>query len=424
MASIILSFVGQQDPVSDHTREDGSIVSLLRHLVTTQNTIKQVMLLYTSGKNGTQERAELTQGWLMDAPFHLPQDAIALVPVGDGLSNDPVDLFLAVQAARQGLEMAIAQCNTQDTLEFNASSGTPVMKSTWSILQAAGYAPRSRLWQVRNPKEQQTHQARVFQTNIQVLRQEFDIRVIQQQLQAYNYNGALATLKSSGLSTPLLEAMLIYGHCRLSLDFASAKEAIAPVDSLIHHRWSQEVKALLHRNALALLREAYFNSVVELKNQKFSDFLVRVSQFQEKALQHFVNEQLSGYPQLPRSFEATKTFWDTLSHRHPDLYQFLVDYRFRGNPLRLERFPNRPTLIAILEHGRLPVLDPLQTLNSYCEQRNQYIHQFEGISDMDGVDEILKTMRLVLEHLGYGDFTNPFNVLNQEILEALNAERP
>jgi hypothetical protein len=345
MASILLSFVGQQDPVSDTTREDGSIVTLVQHLLAQGQSLRRLLLLYTTGPRGTQARAELTRAWLTDAPFQLPADHIDLLPVGDRLSQDPINQWYAVQAARQGLERAIGHYTAQDILEFNGSSGTPVMKSAWSILQAAGYAPKSRLWQVRNPKEQQAHQARVLETNIQVLRQEFDIRVIRQQLQDYNYSGALTTLNSAGLATPHAQALLTYGHCRLSLDFRRAKDAIIPA---MANYWADEIMALLRQQDPALLREAYFNAVIELKNKKFSDALVRVFQFQEKALQCFVNRQLANHPRLPKTFEATKQFWAELPQAHSSLYHFLQEYRFKQERLRLEHFPNRPVLLAIL----------------------------------------------------------------------------
>lgn len=415
MASILLSFVGQQDPVSDQTREDGSIVTLIGHLLAAQTTIRAIILLCTEN---TQERAELTQAWLMDAPYHLSADAVQIMPVGVELSQDPVNLWLAVQAARRGLEVAIEHSTPQDMLEFNASSGTPVMKSTWSILQAAGYAPRSRVWQVRNPKEQRADQARVFQTNVQILRQEFDLKVIKQQLQDYNYNGALTTLKASGFSTPTLEALLEYGHYRLSLAFRKAKEAIDPISSAIDCRWLQEIMALCRREPEALLQEAYFNAIVEQKNQKLSDFLVRVSQFQEKALQYFVNQQL-GLP-LPSSFEDTERFWSALYQQYPDLYQFLKAYPYRNHKLKLEAHPNRSVLLAILEYNQHPLWETLQVLNTYCEKRNQYVHQFEGISELNDSDTIRQTMRQVLNYLGKTDSTNSFNRLNQQVVQLLD----
>ncbi len=418
MPSIILSFVGQQDPVSDTTHEDGSIVSLTRHLVAGGQPIKQVLLLYTAA---TWERAELTKGWLMDAPFHLPEATIQLFPAGDQLSEDPVNLLMAVMAARQGLAKAIAHKTDQDILEFNASSGTPVMKSAWNLLQAAGYAPNSRVWQVRNPQEQQPHQARVFQTNVQVLRQELDARVIRQQLQNYDYSGALATLKASGLSTPFLRAFLRYGHCRRSLDFRRAQAAIAPILSATHTRWQSEIEILLRKNQKALLQEAYFNAVVELKTEQYSNFLVRVFQFQEQASKLLVTYFLKQQPSLPRSFEEIQNFWKDLRHLRPDLARFLSAYQYKNYPLRLDGYPNRPVMLAILTYAESPSLEALQALNTYCEQRNQYIHYFEGVSELEGVTDVLRAMRQVLENLGQTDFTNPFNLLNEEIWRSLNS---
>jgi hypothetical protein len=395
-----------------------SIVTLIHHLVAAGQSIKQVFLLYTVD---TQERAELTQGWLMDAPFHLPPEAIALLPVTSALSDDPIRISLAVQAAKQGLDQAIAQCNSADKLELNASSGTPVMKSAWSILQAAGYAPNSRVWQVRNPKEQRENQARVFQANLQVLRLEFDRKVIERQLKDYNYSGAAISLKDSTLRTPILEGLLQYGHRRLSLDFRGAKQAIAPFQQQIDPQWQEQIDRLDRQDSITLLKEAYFNAVIELKNQQFSNFLVRVSQFQEKALQYCVDQQIQ-LP-YPTSFEETKSFWSKLQGLHPELYRFLKGYSRGDFSLKLDSFPNRPVLLAILEHGVHPLRNNLQALNTYCEQRNRYVHRFEGISKLDDAPEILKVMRSLLSDLGADVQINPFNHLNAIILTELNRQQ-
>jgi hypothetical protein len=87
---------------------------------------------------------------LIRSSLHL--DHGDLLPGDDRLSNDPVNCLLAVEAARSGLEKGVLLIQKM-FLEFNASSGTPVMKSSWSILQAAGYVPHSNVWQIRNPKE-------------------------------------------------------------------------------------------------------------------------------------------------------------------------------------------------------------------------------------------------------------------------------
>jgi hypothetical protein len=416
MASIVLSFVGQQDPVSDNTRSDGSIVTLVRHLLEQTIEIDQIVLLYT---HKTRDRAELTQGWLMEPPFGLAADSIALLPVGDELSNDPVNVRWAVLAARRGLEMALEQAGGGDRIELNASSGTPVMKSAWSILQAAGYAPRSRVWQVRNPQEQRPEQQRVFQANVAVLKLEFDVRVIKQQLQDYNYSGAAVSLRESGLETPILSALLLYGHCRRSLDFRGARQAIAPVRSQVSPQWYEEVVALERRDAVALLQEAYFSAVLELKNQQFSNFLVRVSQFQEQALQYCVADYLG--VDLPSLFADTEIFWSSLERQQSALYAYLGQYQVKGYPLRLAGFPSRLVLLAILEFGQDERLAALGVLGQFCERRNRYVHQFEGVSELTQTSESLRAMRSLLDELNGNTESNPFNRLNQAIEEQLAA---
>src|SRR5918998_345809 len=149
-SSIVLSFVGQQDPYSENTSQEGSIATLIRHLLSQKYSIRRVILLHTED---VAQKASDTKHWLQEKDFNLSEDSIELVPVAAELSTDPVSLLLAVQEARKGLEKAVPFLSKQDRLEFNASSGTPVMKTSWSLLQAAGYAPHSSVWQVRNPRE-------------------------------------------------------------------------------------------------------------------------------------------------------------------------------------------------------------------------------------------------------------------------------
>ena len=106
----------------------------------------------------------------------LAPEAIALLPVCSALSAAPIDLLLASQAARRAIQTALPCLDASTTLELNASSGTPAMKAAWSIMQAAGYAPHSRIWQVRNPKEARPGQDRVFANSVNILKQEFDLK--------------------------------------------------------------------------------------------------------------------------------------------------------------------------------------------------------------------------------------------------------
>ncbi len=107
-----------------------------------------MILLYTQD---VQRGAEDTKEWL-EVEFNLPAEIIDIFPVSKEFSDDPVDSFMAAKEAYKGLEIAQAYLGEKDRFEFNASSGTPIMKTSWSVLQAAGYVPQSSIWQVRNPK--------------------------------------------------------------------------------------------------------------------------------------------------------------------------------------------------------------------------------------------------------------------------------
>ncbi|MGL5834510.1 MAG: hypothetical protein ACRC1Z_14945, partial [Waterburya sp.] len=146
MASIFLSFVGNQDPGSDKNDREGSIVTLIRHLLEQKQKIKGAILLYTSG---TEDAAHFTKEWLLSSEVEqlsIPPEQIELIAVDEKLSKDPVDLLLATQEARKAISLAQVLLESGDRLELNSSSGTPAMKGSWSIIQASGLAPNSHLW--------------------------------------------------------------------------------------------------------------------------------------------------------------------------------------------------------------------------------------------------------------------------------------
>jgi hypothetical protein len=424
MTSLILTFVGKQDPFAKNDTE-GSIVSLVCYLKREYYQIDRVVLLHTQS---TQINAIDTQQWLLsDELSQLSADRIVCRAVDEALSEDPIDSLLAIQVARSAIAELQEGRSAEDWLELNASSGTPAMKAAWSILQAAGYVPQSRVWQVRNPQEMQVGQARVFQANVNVLKQEFDRQVAQRQVQDYNYSGAKITLEAAGLLTPRLEALLNYGRCRLALDFDRAYSAIAPLKGKIQPRWVQEISRLRQKDQRALLQEAYFNAQVRLKTQEYSQVLVEVFRFQEGVLRYGVAQQVGP---VPTRFEETAEFWRGVERvDEGKLVQFLRGYRFKGNSLPLEKFPNRPVMIAILEYDATPfgqVLNVLKSLNEYCEQRNQLVHQFEGISELENAADCLQKMRQILKAIGVSPSENAFDGLNREVLrgEKRFANRP
>jgi len=419
-SSIVLSFVGNQDPYSDHTKDEGSIATLIRYLLDQNYSLRRVILLHTQD---VAQKANDTKHWLQDKPFNLPEESIELVPVGAELSTDPVSLLLAVQEARKGLGKAVPFLSKQDRLEFNASSGTPVMKTSWSLLQAAGYAPHSSVWQVRNPKEMKEGQPRVFQTNVDTLKNEFDFKVVKRQIEDYNYSGALVTIKDSNLSIPLIIALLEYGQYRLAFDFNRAFNAIQPFVNLVEPEFISEISSLRKKDQRALFKEAYFKALTKLENQQYAEFLVDLSRFQEGFLRFLVKTKLG--VEWPETSPKTQDLWDNIKKVDSGkLYEHLQTYSLpKGGKLKnLEGFPTRPVLMAILEYYQQEfanLLEPLRQLNDYCDQRNRCVHSFEGVSELEDAGKIVKILREILRQQIAVPNNNPFDVLNSKICSLL-----
>jgi CRISPR-associated protein (Cas_Csm6) len=413
MASIILSFVGTQDPYSDQTNEEGSIVTLVKHLSEQNKDITHIFLLFTQD---LQERAEITQQWLKEEAKITAK--IELISVDPALSEDPIDIPLCTTAAKQALTLAKAHASIGDTFEFNASSGTPAMKSTWSVLQASGYAPHSRVWQVRNPHEMRAEQPRVFAADLSGLKAEFDRNIIQQQLTDYNYSGALATIENSGLNDELVTALLSYGHRRLCFDFDRAQNAIGKYKKTLPDYLFGEIAELRQKNLAALLKELYFGADIKIKNQNYSDFLTIVSQFQENFLRLLMtNVGL----EPPIEHRDINTFWSKVrGFDNGNLYQQLV-----RDKISTDSWVYVKAMSRIVEYTSqyTVLLQASAKLQAHCQDRNNYIHKLAGISQLDKSDVILNDLRNMLKQLTPIPDLNTFDRLNQDILDRLEIDR-
>ena len=416
MPSILLSFVGNQDPFSkNHT--EGSIISLVRYLTAQNHPITQAILLHTRDTAGN---AQETQDWL-ESELQLPSSAIALQPVTPEFSADPIDLLLASQAARQAIQTALPSLDATTTLELNASSGTPAMKAAWSIMQAAGYAPHSRIWQVRNPQEIRPGQDRVFANNVNILKREFDLKVIQQQVQDYNYRGALITLQQGGLLTPTLEALLNYGFYRLAFDFNRAFSSLQGCQEAIDPEWWQDIAPLRQGDRRALLKEAYFKALIQLQHHQYEDFLVSLFRLQENILQFLLVEKIG--LAISGRFGEREQSWQAI--RQVDqgrLYQHLQQYTLpKGGSLRLGEAISRYVNLAIVEYYPqfAPVVESLKALNEYCEQRNHSVHNLVGVSEIEDQQTMLAHLTRVMRQVVGSPAENPLSRLNQYICDRL-----
>ncbi|MFM7449133.1 MAG: hypothetical protein ACKO24_11105 [Leptolyngbyaceae cyanobacterium] len=418
MPSILLSFVGNQDPFSkNHT--EGSIVSLVRHLNAQNHTIIRAILLHTSD---TASNAQETQDWL-ESDLKLAPAAIALLPVAPEFSADPIDLLLASQAARRAIQTALPCLDASTTLELNASSGTPAMKAAWSIMQAAGYAPHSRIWQVRNPKEARPGQDRVFANSVNILKQEFDLKVIQQQVQDYNYRGALINLNQSGLLTPTLAALLNYGFYRLAFDFDRAFSSLNGCRDAIEPEWMQQIAPLRQGDHRALLKEAYFKALIQLNHHQYEDFLVSLFRLHENILRFLVVEKI-GLSISGKRSEQEQSWQVIRLVEQGQLYRHLQDYTLpKGGTLRLGEAISRYVNLAIVEYYPqfAPVVQSLKALNDYCDQRNQSVHELVGVSAIEDEETMLAHLSKVMRQVVGGPVENPFDRLNQQICDRLGS---
>jgi len=420
MPSIILSFVGNQDPYAN-TNTEGSVLTLVRYLLAEQRSLSRVMLLYTID---TEQNAIDTQAMLTSTPFNLAAEAIALLPVSETLSHDPVSQLLAAQEVRRLLDQLKPVLTAEDTLECNASSGTPALKSAWGIVQAAGYADLH-IWQVRNPQKMHPGQLQVFKDDVNSLKNEFDLKVIKQQVADYNYSGALTSLESTCLSTESLVALLRYGFYRLSLDFDRAYNALAAIAPEINSQWLSELAPLRQKQRQALLKEAYFNALIKLKNQRYAEFLVMLSGLQENVLRFLVMKQVG--LQVSGKYADAEQSWQQIQQwEQGKLYQHLQHYKLpKGRALRLHAGISRYTLIAILDYYPqfAAIMQPLNELNDYCDRRNASVHEFEGVSEIEEEAKVLANLRQVIKQVAGTPGTNPFDQLNQQIDQLLERSR-
>ena len=417
MASIVLSFVGNQDPFGSKSGE-GSIITLVKYLVECDKKVKKAILIYTEGTAGG---AKDTKDWLV-TDLGIGGEEVELVPSSWELSNDPTDLLKAAQDAKRGLDLARLSMENGDCIEFNASSGTPAMKSAFSILQAAGYVTDGTVWQVRNPSEMRDGQLRVFATDVSVLRQEFDRKVIQKQISDCNYAGAVESLRFSSLANNQAIALLEYGRCRMAFDFNAAFDSLQLLVKDVPSQLLQEISELRQRKLEAIAKELYFNAVIRYKNREFSEFLVLLTQFQECVLAFLIKKKLG--LDLPSNYQETRAFWEgvqTVDGGQP-LVALRDAYQRKNWQLTMEGFVKRPQLIGLLScyQDLAQVFDLVNFLNEYCEQRNRRIHRFEGVSEIEDGEELVAKLKRLTKMLIALPSENSFDVLNRKVNELIS----
>ncbi|MDS3861710.1 RAMP superfamily CRISPR-associated protein [Thermosynechococcaceae cyanobacterium BACA0444] len=439
---IFISLVGSHDPIPDskpdqtkETQNDkGSIISLIEHLIILNNKPEQVHLLHTTDEKFTKNARD-TAYWLIEELKEYEASQITLHPVSKEFSDDPIRQALAIQEARTLIDQLELSPKNNYQLEFNASSGTPAMKTVWGVLQATGYLKTSsRIWQVRNPNEMKTGQSHIFENNVNPLRAEIELQLIKSQLKTFNYAAALATYLQSGLAyNPIIDALLKYGNARLFLDFKSADRILYESKVKCEYRWKKDIK-ILQKNITnqsiedkkMLLREGYYNAIVKLENKHYSDFLVALFRLQEHLLNLLIFD-MTGL-KLTGKTNNTLTEWSTIKMiDNGKLREFLDIYKLpSGDYLNCNVGISRYVKLGIVDYllgksADIPssVIKSLRLLDDYCEKRNSYVHEFSGISKIDDEQKVRECLKIVVEFAAGSVQDFPFHQLNRDIEEQL-----
>lgn len=193
-----------------------------------------------------------------------------------------------------------------------------------------------------------------------------------------------------------------------------AQNAISKYKKTLPAYLFTEIAELRQKNLAALLKELYFGADIKIKNQNYSDFLTIVSQFQENFLRVLM-ENIGLKPPVEKRDIAT--FWSKVrSFDNGQLYRQLVN---DGTPT--DKWVYVQTMSKIVEYTNqyASLLQTSARLQQYCQDRNNYIHKLEGISQLDKSDVILNDLKIILKQLTPVPDTNTFDRLNQDILNLL-----
>ncbi len=335
MTSIVLSFVGEQDPYSEKTEEEGSIVTLLRYLISEGHQIQLAILLHTEG---TAKKAEDTRDHIATEAQLLSID-VELVSVSEELSKDPTDLLKAAQDARRGLSQIQANMKSGDFVEFNASSGTPAMKSAFSVLQAAGYVSNSRVCQV----------------------------------EGFNYSAALITITNSGLSLSLqdLRNLISAGEAWQRGEFRMFYQlVISQLPDGQKNQGSAWWWMGYEQAYTAMIRLQQGNTSEAMQHS----FRAIEGLLWEWAIATFPDDLVIRENEYPLLKDSILTRYPTLRSRYEEQSQRGSDVRLQGYLLR--------DLLEVAIPATSVSNDFLQYWNTARKARNFVSHRLGGISEM------------------------------------------
>lgn len=254
MKKVLLTFVGEQDPYSEKTDNEGAIVTL------TKSIKPDLVFMFPSKrlpgiKSETETNAQLTKEWLMEYT-DLNEENIFLHPLS---LVDPRDIPVLLDQGSNEIKRILEILGEENAeLAINTSSGTPQMQSCWYIWVNSGlFAPyRVTLYQVGNPLYV-PEEERVKTLTVEFMEEGNTVERIRKYLETMMYQSAAEeALKLSQISC--------YFNRR-------AKAEIIMNISRVYHNWD----LLNYSRALSMLRAmlARYDKSIDLA--KFTELLKR-----------------------------------------------------------------------------------------------------------------------------------------------------
>ncbi|MEW6229512.1 MAG: hypothetical protein AB1700_15705 [Bacillota bacterium] len=144
---VLLTFVGDQDPISEKTNEEGSIVTLVREIR------PDIVGMFPSAdipgvRSSTERNALETRDWI-----HSEIASDIQVYIRPLSLTDATDYVQILREGEQEVQKFTSMLPHAQEAEFylNTSSGTPQMKAAFLLWANSGFIPRARLMQVGNP---------------------------------------------------------------------------------------------------------------------------------------------------------------------------------------------------------------------------------------------------------------------------------
>ncbi len=313
MKKVLLSFVGNQDPISEKTKEFGAVITLCQHLkpdiVYLMPTAKGVGIC-----SSTEDNAKETAEYLSELRDEISPGVVCYIrPI---LVSDPTDFQELLPSIRENVDKVLSELKREGEdfeLHLNCSSGTPQMCACFYVLAHAGRLPSPHLWQVRNPKVMQPGEDRVCEIKLKFLEEESIIARLRHYLDGYHFE--VMSIECQSLSE-----ISVYSSRRNVAELvAKALKAYSMWD-LLHYREAYQRLASIERK----WRDTVDAGDIAVILRKQADFLSHLeSEIEKETPENLVDILFNA----ERGF-ARKAYTDALA-RFWRIYEGILYYRLR-----------------------------------------------------------------------------------------------